>query len=469
MLSRLRGNVLTRTVLRPALHAAIDGYYRFRRRAGAWPGMWLVRALRRGQLPSWPMEIVMRWSIGPGVGKRADGREVVMLVVSDLRIDPRVEREARALAAAGYAVTVLCPDLGQGELASYGLDWGPGIRFDILSWTAASFVNEVPGFMAYELYERALHYRPFAYHAHDLNTAFAGLAAARLTGAHLVADFHEWTSENVHWDKKRSTYVPFSGEWKRQLQALEARCLKEASAVVTVCDSIADAMATELGGLSRPKVVRNIPMARRDGFQSYPPLKDQLDLPDDAFVLLYQGGTGPARLLEPIIEALAYAPRCTLVIRGPSLHQYGEGYRALAQRISAADRLILLPQVPSQDVVAAAAGADAGIYSVVDVCRNFTHALPNKVFEYMAAELPVLVAAYPEVSRLVETHGVGLSFDPHDPASIAAAINRLIDEPGLAATLRKATGLALTALDPEREWDKLVAVYNALRNKPRGT
>src|SRR5262245_48619712 len=46
----------------------------------------------------------------PGIGANAVGRHVLMLVVSDLRIDPRVEREARALASAGYRVTVLCPD-----------------------------------------------------------------------------------------------------------------------------------------------------------------------------------------------------------------------------------------------------------------------------------------------------------------------------------------------------------------------
>src|SRR5690348_999489 len=44
------------------------------------------------------------------IGRSASGREVVMLVVSDLRVDSRVEREARVLAAAGYDVTVICPE-----------------------------------------------------------------------------------------------------------------------------------------------------------------------------------------------------------------------------------------------------------------------------------------------------------------------------------------------------------------------
>ena len=77
----------------------------------------------------------------PGIGAAAVGRAVLMLVVSDLRIDPRVEREARALAAAGYSVTVICPEdvnlvvearMGAGQYR--GMDAqadGPGsFRFD---------------------------------------------------------------------------------------------------------------------------------------------------------------------------------------------------------------------------------------------------------------------------------------------------------------------------------------------------
>ncbi len=467
MLERLRNHGLARALLRPALHAGIAGYFRLRRNIGSMPGMRLARALRRGELPPLPMEAVMRWRLGPGVGARAIGRDVVMLVVSDLRIDPRVEREARALADAGYRVSVLCPDLGQGELAAHDLDWGSGISFEILPWTAASFVNEQPGFMAHELYERAVRRRPFAFHAHDLNTAFAGLAAARRTGAHFIADFHEWTSENVHWDRDRNAYAPFEGAWKSQLQALEARCLAEASAVVTVCDSIAEALAVELGQGRRPAVVRNIPNVAAGGTRDYPALKTQLGIPEEQFVLLWQGGTGPTRLIEPLIEALAFAPRCTLVIRGTSLDQFGEGYRTLAARIGASERLVLAPPVPSRDVVAAARGADAGVWTLPSLCRNFTFALPNKIFEYMASGLPVLVAAHPEARRLVESHGFGLGFDPYDPRSIAAAINRLIDEPDLALACRQATARALAALDPALEWAKLVAIYDGLARAGR--
>jgi len=395
------------------------------------------------------------------IGRSAVGRDVTMLVVSDLRIDPRVEREARALASAGFAVTVICPELHDGAGAAANLDWGTGVSIRHIHWSAASFMMKQPGYLADLLYQEAIKTKPFAFHGHDLSTAYAAMAAARFHGSHLVVDFHEWFSENVHWDADKSVWVPYQGEWKQQLQHLERRCLTEASATITVCDSIADAMETELGG-TRPVVIRNIPDVSRTTSRNYPPLKQQLGLPESCFVLLWQGGTGPTRLIEPIIEALAHVPECVFVIRGPSLDLFGAGYLALAERVGVADRVKLEPPVPSGDVVAAARGADAGIWTLPALCRNFTFALPNKIFEYLAADLPVLVAHYPEAKRLVLEREVGLAFDPYDPQSIAQSIKRLMQDEPFRMRCAANTRTALAQLDAASEWRKLVALYGSL-------
>jgi glycosyltransferase involved in cell wall biosynthesis len=394
---------------------------------------------------------------------------VMMLVVSDLRIDPRVEREARALAGAGYDIHVVCPNFTSGKASDIHIDWGPNVHIRLVDQEANRFIMRWPGFLGVELFDLALEIaqeiRPFAIHAHDLNTCLVGLAIARKTGANFVADFHEWTSENVHWSRRANRNEPYPPNWKAELQALETRVMREASAVVTVCDSIAEALAEELGDGRKIEVIRNIPAISAVPTKEYPPLKQQVGLPEAQFVLLWQGGTGPTRLIEPIIAALEFAPTCTFVIRGPSLDLFGADYRAIAEKAGAGERLILLDPVPSRDVVAAARGADAGIWTLPRLCRNFTYALPNKIFEYTASNLALLVADYPEAKRMVETHDIGLTFDPYDPRSIAAAINRLIEEPGLATSFRQNTHEALRTLDAEGEWRKLVALYDAL---PRG-
>ena len=78
---------------------------------------------------------------------------------------------------------------------------------------------------------------------------------------------------------QESAWVPFPADWRSDLQKLESLLLADASATVTVCDLIADAMEAELGG-RRPIVVRNIPDLDILPTRQYLPLKQQLGLPE---------------------------------------------------------------------------------------------------------------------------------------------------------------------------------------------
>ena len=246
----------------------------------------------------------------------------------------------------------------------------------------------------------------------------------------------------------------------------ERLALKRADVVVTVCDSIAQELSATLSRERRTvQVIRNIPSLVRNDAAHYPPLKEALGIPPDQFLLLWQGGTGPSRMIEPIIEALAFAPAVTFVIRGPSLDLFGDDYMALARRHGVADRLKLLPPVHSQDVVVAAESADAGIWTLPNLSKNFYYALPNKIFEYLASGLPILVAHYPEAQRIVDRYEVGLSFDPYDPRSIAAQLNRLANEPELAVRMRANIPRAFADLDAHNEWSRLVAIYDRLSGR----
>lgn len=401
-----------------------------------------------------------------GIGAKADGRDVLMLVVSDLRIDPRVRREAMALAEAGYRVTVVCPSPFVDTEMPPVIDWGKGVDIRYVSVACGNYVGVRPGFEGGALFDviaREFADRSFlAVHAHDLNTAYVALAFARLKGAHLVSDFHEWTSENVHWDDIVKSWLPYPQVWKEELQALERRVIREASAVITVSPSIASAISQELGEGRQLCVIRNIPEFAFSESVAYRSLRDVLGVPPDQFLVLYQGGMGPTRRIEPVISALAHAPDCVLAIRGPRMDLYEEAYRRAAEEGGVASRVHLLDAVPSTDVVAATHGADAGLYTVAGLCRNYRLALPNKVYEYVAGGLPVLVPNYPEVSRFVHEAGIGLAFDPEDPLSIADAMNRLSSDTALKAKLRENSKRLLSSVASEREWQKLVALYDAL-------
>lgn len=390
-------------------------------------------------------------------------RRIVMLAIAAFRIDPRIEREARALATQGFEVIVVGPDISSPKHSELPIDWGPGVRFDLLPFESAYFINSPPYFYCPEMTERALQHEAFAVHGHDVWTSFIAMEVAERTGAYLVIDYHEWGSENVTWDQDLEQWVPLPTEQADAFRKLERIALRRADIAITVNQTIARALE-DMASIAHGSVVvfRNIPSLDLQPTRPYPPLKRQLDLPGDAITVIYQGGTGPTRLLEPVIESLALLPaNLRLVIRGPSLDLFGDGYRAIAERAGVADRLILRDGVPSRDVVAAAKGADIGLWSLPDLSKNFRFALPNKIFEYLAAGLPLAVANYPEAAHIVRTWNCGETFDPYSPTDIAAAIGRMLD-PAVRARYAKATKDALEALDAKREWASYAEMYEAL-------
>jgi glycosyltransferase involved in cell wall biosynthesis len=390
--------------------------------------------------------------------------EIVMLAVSEVFRDPRIEREARALAAAGFQIKILYPEYWSTALRPVALDWGPGISFVALPEYFGAYVYGFPYLLGFNLLRRAMRERPFAFHAHDLRTSIVALAAARMTNAHCVCDFHEWYSENVTWSEREGRYAPHPRHIRWIFALGERVVLRRASAVVTVCESIADALRAQSGGRRDVTVVRNVPdLGSRNATSSTAPLRSQLSLKANTFVVLYQGGTGPIRLLEPVIEAVRLVPGVVLVIRGPGIEHSAAAYRTLAQSLGIEDRVFCLEPVPSAEVVDAARDADVGLYTVENLCKNFYYALPNKLFEYLAAGLPVLTANYPEAARIVERYRVGLTFDPYSPPSIAAAINTLARNPALKASMKANARTALEDMGADTEWDRLVSLYDDLR------
>jgi glycosyltransferase involved in cell wall biosynthesis len=380
-----------------------------------------------------------------------------MLVVTVLPRDPRVERAARAVAAAGYPVTLLCPSWGP---EAGRVDWGSGIATRLLPRTLA--YHTYPFLYDRVMVDAAVEEKPWLIHAHDLTTSVMGLLAADRTGAHLVADFHEWYSENVTYSYLRREFVPHPRSKRALFRRAERAVLAHASRVITVSESLAREIERAFQPAHSLAVVRNVPPWRPRGAPSVS-LRTLVEAKETDFIVLYQGGLGPSRALEPIVAALAHTPPdVQLVIRGPGVERWGPSYRRLAARKGVGSRLHILPPVASDRVVEEAAGADAGIWSLKDCCLNFRFALPNKLFEYLAAGLPVLVADLPEARAVVEKYDVGLWFDPDSARSIGDGMTRMAMDRDFAARCRANTRTALSDLCAEREWAQIPALYEEL-------
>jgi glycosyltransferase involved in cell wall biosynthesis len=98
---------------------------------------------------------------------------------------------------------------------------------------------------------------------------------------------------------------------------------------------------------------------------------------------------------------------------------------------------------------------------------NHVTAQPNKMFEYMAAGLPVIASDFPLWREIVDGAGCGLLVDPMDPAAIARAMQWIIDHPEEAAEMgRRGRAAVEHTYNWEAESTKLIELYRRLLPAP---
>lgn len=284
------------------------------------------------------------------------------------------------------------------------------------------------------------------YHAHDLNTLAAGVAAARKHRALLVYDAHELYPDLTGLHPKERA------RWRR----LETRLIGRADAVITPSRARAAEMARRYG-IAEPSVVMNCPPAAAASSSAQSPL-NALRAPGETLVV-YAGGYTVNRGLENIVRAMALLDGCRLAL-------VGYGYLEAALREIAAqipgDRVTFVPPVPADDVVSTVAVADIGLVSYLPVGLNNELAAPNKLWEYLHAGLAVAASDLPEIRSVVEGYRIGSLFDGNDPASIAAAIEQLASDPVELDAMRARARAAAPHYTWEAQADVLLGIYSKL-------
>jgi glycosyltransferase involved in cell wall biosynthesis len=166
-------------------------------------------------------------------------------------------------------------------------------------------------------------------------------------------------------------------------------------------------------------VVRNIPVQPMSSSRSSPQRGDP--------IAVYVGGLMPGRGLEPAIRALALAPALRLRLVGPGSDAYCARLRRCAEDAGVSERVVLAPPVPPTRVLDAIADATLGVMLIEPICRSYELTVPNKLFEYAAAGLPILSSDLPVIGPLVTAEQLGEVVPPDDIELIARAMERLGD------------------------------------------
>ncbi len=155
---------------------------------------------------------------------------------------------------------------------------------------------------------------------------------------------------------------------------------------------------------------------------------------EDCFVVLYAGAHGMSNDLGVALDAadrLRASPGIRIVLLGSGKEK--PHLRAEADR-RGLDNLVFLPPLPKTEVPAALAGADACL-AILKPIEMYKTTYPNKVFDYMAAGRPVILAIDGVIREVVEEAHAGVFVPPGDPGALADAIQMLANNPQKCRTM----------------------------------
>ena len=152
---------------------------------------------------------------------------------------------------------------------------------------------------------------------------------------------------------------------------------------------------------------------------------------EDKFVVLYAGAHGMSNDLNVVLEA-AKILQDMPITRKVVVTFLGDGKEKPALQKQAADmglsNVLFLPPVPKEEMAAALAGADACL-AILKSIEEYKTTYPNKVFDYMAAGRPVVLAIDGVIRQVVEAAHCGVFAQPGDPLALAQAIQQLAIDP----------------------------------------
>lgn len=350
--------------------------------------------------------------------------------------DVRVEKVTRSLVAAGHEVVLVCRNKA-GRPRSERLP--DGTKVERLPgttgrWTFLSFPFFFNPLWIWAVVRTTLRFKPDLVLARDLPIAPLGILAGRIAGVPVVADLAEPYPDSLRTNLKlaRPSRLDYIVRNPDLAERVERYVLRRIACAVVVCPEAG--FRLERQGLPQDAwvEVRNTAILSRFAPAGESP--DAVRGFEDRTLVLFSGLISHDRGVEVAIDAIArlrvrQPGRFALLIvgEGPMRAELQERVRALGLeqdvRLAGWMDYAKLPDVVTH--------SDIGILPFHD-CEHIRASLANKLFEYMALGLPIIVSDIPVQTRIVEDTGCGLVFPPNDSEALAEAMLRLADDRELA-------------------------------------
>jgi len=275
----------------------------------------------------------------------------------------------------------------------------------------------------------------------DLDSLAGCFLASRMTGKQLLWDSHEYFPEVPEiankpvvkwvWNKIQDIFVPHLNH------------------CVTVCQSIADIFQQRYG--KHFHVIRNAPLSTRALDYSTIPSQNH----SRPFTILYVGAVNIGRGVEESIEALTQLPDCRLLVVGD-----GDVYQQcvdLAESLGVSNQVTFTGRKPFNMLTQYMQQADLGICLFRNLSLNYYYCLPNRLFDFIQAGLPVMAVDFPEVSRIVKGYNVGITMPEISVGGIVEAVRFAQSHPNEVSLWKNNMQIAAKELVWENDAHSIIA------------
>lgn len=271
--------------------------------------------------------------------------------------------------------------------------------------------------------------------ANDLDVLWPAVLMKKLRGTKIIYDSHEYFTEAEGLTGRER----IKAIWTR----IEERCIPFVDVFITVNESIAEIYRAEYK--REVLVQRNMPVLAEE-------LEEQVELFEMKTVVLQGAYIDPDRGGMELVEAFQYLEGIQLLIVGAGRDL--ENIKRRIVELHLEEKVKVLPRMSYFELKKLTQRVHLGVSLDKPLHMNYTLSLPNKLFDYMHAGVPVLVSNLVEPTRIVNEYKVGEVVSEVTPRAIAEGIQKILNSSSYGA-YRAATKKAKSALHWQADFDKL--------------